>query len=304
MNKGVRNRTFSRVIVIVLSTLLMGTLTGIVPVTARGNHFDCLLYKTAPNGSVDQSSSQMIARQQSLYGCEGWLYAFAIRVGHIVYGGWGSALLDAEQNGRIGQYAASQKRWDHPIADYMLDLLDSHVQSLNRFWANRFSGSQIPYSRPGVVRVTSPIPTVCRQSTTRTDSYYCRQNHTIYVGQGLLETVLRSGGNLTPALVLAHEWGHHIQSLLNILDSYNTKSVEIQADCFAGVYAEYQEGLGLLDPGDADSAAKLMFEIGDGPNASTLSPWFDKNAHGTGQERRSAFFVGVKEGINGCRKLR
>src|SRR5690242_20560041 len=133
MNKGGRNRNFSRAIAAALSALLVGTLTGIVPVTAQPNHFDCLLYKSAPNGSVDQSSPQMIARQQSLYGCEGWLYAFAIRVGHIVYGGWGSALLDAEQNGRIGQYAASQKRWDHPIADYMLDLLKDNTQALNTF---------------------------------------------------------------------------------------------------------------------------------------------------------------------------
>src|SRR5689334_23937943 len=96
MIKGKSKRTPCRVIALVLSVLFIVTWRGIVPTTAQANRFDCLLYKVAPNGSVDESAPQMIARLQSLYGCEGWLYAFAVRIGHIVYGGWGSALLDAE----------------------------------------------------------------------------------------------------------------------------------------------------------------------------------------------------------------
>jgi len=304
MNKVERGRTSSRVITLALITLTVGTGLVITPsVIAQSPHFDCLLYKNTANG-FDQSSSQVIARQQSKYGCEGWLYANAISLKHIVYGGWGSLFLDADQNGRIGERTTSQNQWGHPIADYMLDLLSDQVESVNAFWSSQFSGAHVPYSRPGVRRVTVPISTVCLPNTPRTQSYYCPPDHTIYIGQGLLELVLQTGGNLPPTLVLAHEWGHHIQSLLNILDTYNRKNVEIQADCFAGVYAKYLAARGKLDPGDAESAANAMFRFGDGPNASTLSPWFDQTAHGTGQERITAFGVGANEGISGCRKLR
>ena len=303
MNIGERNRASRWVAAIILSALMLGT--GIVPpVTAQVTRFDCLLYRAASNGDVDQTSPKTIARQQSLYGCEGWLYATAIRLRHIVYGGWGSALLKADRSGRIGQDTSNQGQWRYPIVDYMQDLLNDQAQSLNNFWANQFSSSEVPYGRPGVVRVTVPISTMCKRNTMRRDSYYCPPDDTVYIGQGLLEAALGTGGNVTPALVLAHEWGHHIQSLLNILETRNQKNVELQADCFAGVYVAYEEGRGMLDPGDADSAVKLMFALGDDPNARTLSPWLDPNAHGTGQERVNAFSVGVKEGVQGCRNLR
>jgi predicted metalloprotease len=308
MNKRESTRRLDgrRSVAIILGVLLVGLTARILPVTsAPSSRFDCIVHRAGANGDPDWTRAGVIrtSRQQSLYGCEGWLYAMAIRARHIVYGRWGLGYFDANENGRIAEWNANRREWVQRIPNYMEDLINGQVGSLNNFWATQFVGTQMSYSRPSVKRILGPS-VACANRVTRTDSFYCQLDQTIYIGQGLLEVVLTQGGNFPPVVVLAHEWGHHIQWLLHILDTYNQKNVEIQADCFAGVYAIDEERRGMLDVGDADAAAKLMFAIGDGPDSNKLSPWFNTTAHGSGEERLQAFIVGVKEGIGGCRKLR
>jgi predicted metalloprotease len=186
------------------------------------------------------------------------------------------------------------------IPDYMRDLVRGQTQALEQFWDGKFRQAGQAYFEPQVRIIVGQGP-LCGKMSNPTDAFYCPRDHTVYLGRHLLDLVLSRGGNFPPAVVLAHEWGHHIQFLLGILESYNSKSVEIQADCFAGIYAAEEERRGMLDVGDAASAIKLIFSIGD---PKGLSPWFTPSAHGDGRERTMAFLVGAREGIAGCRKLR
>ena len=145
-----------RIISCILAILLAGTGAGFAPMaTAQSSRFDCIVHQTKATGDPDWTPAGVIwtSRQQSLFGCEGWLYAMAIRVRHIVYGEWGSGYLDANENGRVGEWNVSQKQWVQRIPDYMKDLLNDQMQSLNKFWSARFSGSQISYTEPGVTRL-------------------------------------------------------------------------------------------------------------------------------------------------------
>jgi predicted metalloprotease len=260
------------------------------------------VHRTKANEDPDWTAGGVVwtSPQQSLYGCEGWLYAMALRLQHTVYGKWGSALYDANVNGRIAEWNSSQGEWIERIADYMDHLVSGQIKELERFWGGRLTQTGQTYFDPRV-RIIVGQAQLCGSRSNPRDSFYCSRDHTVYLGRRLLELVLSRGGNVSPAIVLAHEWGHHIQFLMGILDSYNSKGVEIQADCFAGVYAADVERRGMFDVGDADNVAKLMFSIGD---RDGLSPWFKPSAHGDGRERVAAFRVGVTEGISGCLKLR
>jgi predicted metalloprotease len=95
---------------------------------------------------------------------------------------------------------------------------------------------------------------------------------------------------------IAHEWGHHVQYSLGLLDASQTsRSIELQADCLAGVWAYSTWDRGLLNPGDISEAIRLARLIGDAPGTSPSAP----GAHGTGPQRVAAFNKGYRSGNAG-----
>jgi predicted metalloprotease len=105
-------------------------------------------------------------------------------------------------------------------------------------------------------------------------------------------------------IVVAHEWGHHIQAQLGFdLGVVPDRAGEVpaiefeqQADCLAGAYAIDAEMTGWLDPGDVDEALYMTEISGDPPGTS----WNDPRAHGTGDERIDAFLNGYSGGLGAC----
>jgi predicted metalloprotease len=127
---------------------------------------------------------------------------------------------------------------------------------------------------------------------------YCSETQTIYypypwevrdTGKSLEEF-----GDFAVAATLAHEIGHHVQGLLGLVSNQNVYSIqmELQADCFAGVWASSVYHEGRLEPGDIEEAIYLLMNIADLPG----TPWDDPQAHGTEQQRIDAFSHGYQTG--------
>jgi predicted metalloprotease len=97
-------------------------------------------------------------------------------------------------------------------------------------------------------------------------------------------------------VVVAHEWGHHVQRLLGITSAdFFTIQIELQADCLGGVFFNYANQQGWLDAGDLDEALAMSWSGGD----PVLVAWFEEGAHGSPQQRVAAFRRGF-QGQESC----
>jgi predicted metalloprotease len=177
---------------------------------------------------------------------------------------------------------------------------------IDRFWEARFQEAGRVYDPPdGVVAFDEPIVTACgRADPVREAAFYCVIDEKIYYSAEFRTLIENQIGDFAWVIVVAHEWGHHIQSKLGFdLGVVPDRAGEVapieleqQADCLAGAYAADAELTGWLDAGDIDEALAITEISGDPPGTA----WNDPRAHGTGDVRIDAFLGGYDAGTTGC----
>ncbi len=140
--------------------------------------------------------------------------------------------------------------------------------------------ANIQYRDPTLVLFTNAVQSACGNASAATGPFYCPGDQKLYVDLSFFKELsdrFGASGDFAMAYVIAHEVGHHVQKLLGISDKmdrlrgrlseeeYNKYSVrlELQADYFAGVWAHYVQGKGLLDKGDIEEALNAAQAIGD-----------------------------------------
>jgi predicted metalloprotease len=192
-----------------------------------------------------------------------------------------------------------------PVAREVLfpDPLHAHI---DMFWEARFQEAGRVYDPPqGVVAFDEPIVTACgRADPVREAAFYCVIDEKIYYSAEFRTLIENQIGDFAWVIVVAHEWGHHIQAKLGFdLGVVPDRAGEVapvefeqQADCLAGAYAIDAELSGWLDPGDVDEALTITEISGDPPGTA----WNDPRAHGTGDVRIDAFLTGYNAGLAGC----
>jgi predicted metalloprotease len=188
------------------------------------------------------------------------------------------------------------------------------VGSLNQaFWSDTFEASGERFEPASLVIFSAPTDTGgCGVGQPQAGPFYCPPSKKIFIDFGFyeqLEKQLGFDGDFAMAYVIAHEYGHHVQNLLGIDDQVrkeqqgasdaeaNALSVklELQADCFAGVWAQnaYQDQ--RLETGDLDEAINAAQAVGDdaiqGSNARQES-----FTHGTSAQRKQWFTTGFDSG--------
>jgi predicted metalloprotease len=183
------------------------------------------------------------------------------------------------------------------------DPLHAHI---DMFWEARFQEAGRVYDPPnGVVPFDEPIVTACgRADPVREAAFYCVIDEKIYYSAEFRTLIENQIGDFAWVIVVAHEWGHHIQAKLGFdLGVVPDRAGEVapiefeqQADCLAGAYAIDAELTGWLDPGDVDEALAITEISGDPPGTA----WNDPRAHGTGDVRIDAFLTGYNAGLAGC----
>ena len=183
-------------------------------------------------------------------------------------------------------------------------------------WTEIFRARGGAYRDPRLVLFRGATATACGAGESAMGPFYCPADEKVYIDLGFYETLrtrLGAPGDFAQAYVIAHEVGHHVQKLLGISEKVdamrrranrtqaNALSVrlELQADCFAGVWANHaQRTKQILEPGDLEEALNAASQIGDDTlqrrSRGTVVP--ESFTHGTSEQRvrwfRQGFDVG------------
>ena len=169
------------------------------------------------------------------------------------------------------------------------------IDELDIFWAGIFMEAGAVYRSPAVVPVERPLDTGCGPVGPNDFAGYCPPDESIYYSpEGFAAHALRLG-DFAPIVVMAHEWGHHVQWLMGTVPEPGS-AFELQADCFAGAYASEAGQQGLLDPGDITEAVMGSAAAGDPLGL----PQDRRGAHGINDDRVIAFMRGYLDGVTGC----
>ena len=260
----------------------------------------------------------------------GLLGGRSIGIGTIVVallGGWAFGinpltLLGMLSGGGAPTAQVQQQPAQRPPADdRMAAFVSTVLADTEDVWKDLFAKSGATYQEPRLVLFRGATQTACGQGQAAMGPFYCPGDQKVYIDLGFYETLknrLGAPGDFAQAYVIAHEVGHHVQNLLGISDKmaqirsrvskaeYNALSVrlELQADCFAGVWANRaQSARQILEQGDVAEAMNAAAKIGDdalqGASGSTVVP--ESFTHGTSAQRQRWFDTGLKNGsIKAC----
>ncbi len=197
----------------------------------------------------------------------------------------------------IDRPIAPEVNLDEALDEVQLDLktlIKLAVRDLDQFWRAEFEKLELRYFEPTeVTGYDSEIQTACGP-TRPNNAFYCGSSHSIHYDINFLTRIQERVGNFAAVAVIAHEWGHAIQAHLGF--SRITILNELQADCMAGAYAQTARGSILWDKQDINDGVTLFGLIGD----RGKTPWYAPGAHGSSNERSSAFDAGLNQGLRRC----
>lgn len=189
------------------------------------------------------------------------------------------------------------------------------LQSLNQTWAKTFQDQNFGerFQQPTLDLYSGSVRTGCGSGSSSMGPFYCPNDKTIYLDTSFyqeLERMAGSGGDFARYYVIAHEYGHHIQNLTGVLgqvqsaQSQNPRAanqlqvlVELQADCYAGVWAGKNGN--LIEPGDIEEGMNTAAAIGD--DRLTQGRVSSENfTHGTSEQRSQALRLGLEGDDRRC----
>ena len=225
----------------------------------------------------------------------------------------------SSQTGQPGQPVA------HGQEDPMKRFVAIVLADTEDVWTQVFKERGGTYRDPKLVLFRNSTPTACGRGESATGPFYCPGDEKVYIDLSfydLLRTKLGAPGDFAQAYVIAHEVGHHVQKLLGISDKVdaarrsssqvrsNALSVrlELQADCFAGIWANRAQATkNIIEAGDIDQALNAASQIGDDTlqrkASGTVQP--DTFTHGTSAQRVHWFKQGYETGqIEQCDTFR
>ena len=178
-------------------------------------------------------------------------------------------------------------------------------QDVSRVWASAFAQAGLPWRNAHEIEIGSGSSAVSscdpkERVFASSGPFYCSHDSsggTVYLPLSGIEQLLFPSGSYRSvdfalSYVVAHEWGHHVQDMLGLLDGRPSILIELQADCLAGVWGHTAWARGLLSPGDIKKAIVAADLAGDAPGTPANAP----DAHGSGAQRVAAFLAGYTTG--------
>ena len=188
-------------------------------------------------------------------------------------------------------------------------------------WSAIFQANGVQYLPPKLVLYRDEMPTACGSGSAAAGPFYCPLDRKVYLDLSFFQQLsdeFQAPGEFAEAYVLAHEVGHHVQNLLGISGKVraaqerasdaqaNQLSVrlELQADCFAGVWAKHADQTKhILEQGDIESALRAAAAVGDDTLQKRARGYVvpESFTHGSAAERTGWFKRGLTDGsIQGC----
>ena len=186
-------------------------------------------------------------------------------------------------------------------------------------WCALFKGSGQTYEKPVLVLYSGAVQSACGFAEAAMGPFYCPGDHKLYLDMSFfndLATRHDAPGDFAQAYVIAHEVGHHVQTLLGISDKVQAARsrtdeaggnalqvrMELQADCFAGVWAYHaNQARHILEPGDTEEALAAAAGVGDDRLQQQARGYVvpDSFTHGSSEQRMRWFSRGLQSGEPG-----
>ena len=206
-----------------------------------------------------------------------------------------------------------------PARDQMTRFVATVLADTEDTWSELFRANGASYVQPKLVLFSGQTPTACGSGDSASGPFYCPGDQQLYIDLGfyqLMQQRFGVSGDFAQAYVIAHEVGHHVQNLMGIMQKVdavrrrlpakqaNALSVrlELQADCFAGVWAFHaNQARSILEAGDVDGALQAASAIGDDALQKQARGYVvpDSFTHGTSAQRARWFRRGIDSGTIG-----
>jgi uncharacterized protein len=208
-----------------------------------------------------------------------------------------------------------------PASDQMAKFVSTVLADTEDTWTELFRAQGSKYVKPRLVLFSGRTPTACGTGLSASGPFYCPGDQKIYIDlrfYQLMQQRFRVSGEFAQAYVIAHEVGHHVQHLMGISDKVESTRrrmsaaqanalsvrVELQADCFAGVWGYHADrARQILEQGDVEAALNAASAIGDDAlqrqAQGEVVP--DSFTHGTSAQRARWFKRGIESGkVSSC----
>ena len=229
-------------------------------------------------------------------------------------------MMDGGGSGQSVQSASAP-----PAKDQTTHFVARVLGSTEDVWTEEFRKAGHSYEKPTLTLFSGATNTACGQGQAAMGPFYCPGDQRVYIDLDFfheLETRFGGGGEFAEAYVIAHEVGHHVQNLLGISEKVraaqqraskaqaNALSVrlELQADCFAGVWGQQADVLKhQLEPGEAEQAMRAAAAIGDDALQKQAQGYVvpESFTHGSSEQRVQWFKRGFDSGdMNQCNTFR
>ena len=202
-----------------------------------------------------------------------------------------------------------------PRNDQMKQFVATVLAETEDTWRQVMGKAGRSYEEPTLVLFTGSVSSACGFASAASGPFYCPGDRKIYIDLQFYDELKRrfqAPGDFAQAYVLAHEVGHHVQNLIGVLPKFNrlrqsmskveanrmSVRVELQADCFAGIWAYHTARKGLLESGDVEEALNAANQIGDDTIQRRSQGYVVPDAfnHGTAEQRARWFRRGLESG--------
>jgi predicted metalloprotease len=249
-------------------------------------------------------------------GCEpccGGIGAVVIGIIYFLMTGDPSGIVPPQQGSQpAGQNAPAGTAAN----DSMIEFVRVVLKDTELTWGELFRQSGQTYPEPKLEVFSGSVSTACGRATSAVGPFYCPGNRQVYIDLDFYDQMrrqLNAPGDFAQAYVIAHEVGHHVQTVTGISQQVNSAQQraseeernrlsvmqELQADCYAGVWGFHaQQRNQWLDPGDVDEALNAASAIGDDALQKQQQGYVvpESFTHGSSAQRQRWFRVGFESG--------
>ncbi|CAI9416582.1 hypothetical protein ANOBCDAF_03757 [Pleomorphomonas sp. T1.2MG-36] len=199
--------------------------------------------------------------------------------------------------------------------DEMRDFVATVLADTEDTWAEVFKADGKRYKATPLVLFSGQIRSACGFASAASGPFYCPGDGKIYIDLAFydeLRQTFGAPGDFAQAYVIAHEVGHHVQDLVGLLPAFNERRqrldeaganalsvrVELQADCYAGIWGHYAEKKGILERGDLEEALNAATQIGDDAIQKRTQGYVVPESfnHGSSADRKRWFKIGFDTG--------
>jgi len=243
----------------------------------------------------------------------GGLGTLAIALLVMFLGGDPTPVLQGAGNAQVE--TTSEPYVETPEEKIRSDFVATILAETEDLWSQQFAAMGGAYQKPKLVLFREAVETGCGVADSGVGPFYCPPDEGVFLDMTFFDEMaskLQAGGDFAYAYVVAHEVGHHVQNRLGISDRVTAMRqrvsevegnqlsvrIELQADCFAGMFGNYTKAQGLIEPGDFEEGLSAASAIGDDrlQRSSGRMVIPDSFTHGTSEQRQRWLGRGIEKG--------